>query len=81
MTAIREVTQSLTAKAQAAKCIDEADYGSDRQIEAENAFFEEVEALVGPDSWEGFEGRTLKAATDERIDAAMEMLQELGFIE
>ena len=56
--------------ARAARPIDDDDWGTDRQIEAENAFFEAAGDL-GPD----FEAFSNKATSNEMIDEALRILR------
>lgn len=64
----------LEALALDARALDEADWGTERQINAENAFFEAFHALMGDtpefDTW------CLKATTDEMIDEALRLARE-----
>jgi hypothetical protein len=67
--------------AAAAKCIDDDDYGTDRQIDAENAFYREVTDAFGfgnpgfADELADFITAT-KMATDEHIDWTMSMVRD-----
>lgn len=60
---------ALDALAQEARPRNDADYGSDRQTNAQNAFFDAFHAAVG-DTPE-FDDFCLDATTDERIDEAL----------
>lgn len=50
---------------------DEADYASERQIEAEMRFFEMAEPLIPPDKRASFDQYLLKATTNEMIDETL----------
>lgn len=54
-----------------AKPIDQFDYGSGRQIDAQNDFAEAVEALVPPGVWETISSYWLKATPEEGIEYAL----------
>jgi len=49
----------------------EGDWGSERQIDAQNAFGDAVEAIVPADVFAEFEAYCLKATSDERIDEGL----------
>ena len=62
--------------AQVARPIDDDDWGTQRQIEAENAFFSAVgldknEHALGKRFWDW----SLKATTDEALDEALRLLR------
>lgn len=59
----------LDTLAQEARPKNDADFGSERQIEAENAFYDAFQTVVGdsPD----FDAYCLDATLDERIDEAL----------
>ena len=59
---------ALAALAEAARPIDDDDYGSDRQVEAENALFDIIERIVPASIFEEFQNFCLKATTAERIE-------------
>ncbi len=61
----------LAALASAARPIDDDDWGSDRQIEAENAFFQKIETILSEAAWEELTDYCLKATSDEAIDEAL----------
>ncbi|WP_264048953.1 hypothetical protein [Methylobacterium flocculans] len=68
----------LDALAKSARPLDDDDWGSDRQIEAENAFFgaceEEFSNLFDEDS--AFADFALKATSEERIDKALRLVRK-----
>ena len=66
----------LSSLAASARPIDDDDYGSGRQIEAQNAFFVFVEKQMHPMAFEEFEAWCLKATPDEMIDEAIRLLKE-----
>jgi hypothetical protein len=68
------MTTTLTELAQAARCIDDTDWGSSRQVEAENAFFDAVRPRLSQRQWDDLEAYCLKATHDERIDRALELV-------
>lgn len=53
--------------AAAALCINESDYGTERQIDAENGFFDAVREDVPADDFEALEDYCHKATTDEQV--------------
>ncbi len=63
----------LTEKAAAARPINYEDWGSERQIQAENLFFKLIETVLTPDEMEELEGYCLKATTEDMIEKAMSM--------
>jgi hypothetical protein len=71
-----KLTNHLLALANSARPIDDADYGSARQIAAQNAFFNHVQQLMHPMAFEELEEYALKATPDEMINEALRMLQE-----
>jgi len=52
----------------------EDDWGEERQQDAENAFFDVVEALLPAPDWETLSEYCLKATTEEMVDAALNAL-------
>lgn len=54
-----------------ARPIDDSDYGSERQIEAENAVYLYVESVLSAKQFAAFEHYANKATVDERLDAAL----------
>lgn len=71
-----EAARSLATLAQAARPIDDKDWGSERQIAAENAFCAYVETLMHPMVFDEWSVYALKATTDEMIDWALKALSE-----
>ena len=67
----------LDALADVARPIDDDDWGSERQVEAQNAFFIRVEAILPRDQFEELEGFCLKANVDEMVDEAMRLIADL----
>lgn len=70
------MTTAMLDLAEAARPIDESDYGSDRQVEAENKFFDECRRIdaVTFDYESPFGHFCLKATTCEAIDEAKRIL-------
>jgi hypothetical protein len=64
------------AASEAARPVDDADWGSERQASAQNAFFESVEGILHPDEFRALEDYCLHATSDEMIDRAMALLVE-----
>ena len=62
------------ALAAAARPINDDEWGSERQIDAQNLFFEEVEKVLPAETFEALEAYCLKATTDEMIDEALRLL-------
>ncbi len=60
--------------AKAAYPVNDDDWGTERQIDAENAFFAAVEQLMSPELFESLETYALKATAEERISFALELL-------
>lgn len=74
------MTTTISMLAQDARPLDEDDWGSESQIDAQNLFFEQC-ALVAPDELSensDFFDDNLKATTDELIDEAMRILTDKG---
>lgn len=65
---------ALSALAEAAISIDEDDWGSPRQVEAQNKFFAEVEKIVSKEDFELLEQFCLKATDAEMVCAAINLL-------
>jgi hypothetical protein len=71
----------LKAMAFDAMPINDADWGSERQLDAEHDFFAEAEHCCGEFS-DDFANWALKATTDEYIKEAMRIIaQKLGMTE
>jgi len=60
--------------ARAARPIDDADWGSERQIEAENVFMAAVEARLPIRKLSALHDYALKATTEEWIDEALRLM-------
>ncbi len=65
---------ALNTLADAARPVDDDDWGSERQIQAQNAFFVRVEELLPRDQMADLEAYCLKATTDEMVDEAMRVV-------
>jgi len=65
----------IEALATAARPVNDNDWGSDRQIAAENKFFRAVKATLTPAEFYELEGYCLKATTDEMIDEALRLVR------
>lgn len=63
------------ALAQAARPTNDDDWGSERQIAAENKFFRAVKATLRPADFYALEAYCDKATTDEMIDEAMRLVR------
>lgn len=59
-----------------AKCINEADYASVRQQNAENKFWIELQKVLVPTKWEKLETYALKATIEESVAYALRLLVE-----
>jgi hypothetical protein len=57
-----------------ARCINDDDWGSPRQIAAENIFFDRIRELISAEEFEQLETYCLKATTDEMIDEALKLV-------
>jgi hypothetical protein len=75
----------INTPAQAARPIDDTDWGTERQINAENAFFDMVKTRMTAGragealremkrKWDQFEAYCAKATTDESINEALRLL-------
>lgn len=64
----------FAALAQAARPINDDDWGSERQIKAFNAFCAAVEAELPRKIFHEWEDWSIKATTDEIIDEALRLL-------
>lgn len=69
-----ELVAKLVALIKDARPIDDDDWGTDRQINADNAFWDEFEKVVSTEQWGEAEDYNLKATTDERLDNALQIL-------
>lgn len=69
---------TLDDLATAARPLDDEDWGSDTQIEAENDFFEAVSKVLDPAAMCGLEDYCHKATTNEMIDEALRLTGEGG---
>jgi hypothetical protein len=56
----------------AAKPLNDDEWGSERQIGAQNAFFDAVQEMVSKGVFDGLQGYCLKATVDEMIEAGLE---------
>ncbi len=65
----------IEALAQAARPINDNDWGSDRQIKAENKLFAAIKPLIQRTEWDALEAYCLKATTDEMIDEALRIMR------
>ena len=70
-----EMIERFEALAQAARPVDDNDWGSTRQIGAENKFFKSVEALLPDDQFAALTRYCLKATSDEAIDEALRLVR------
>jgi flavodoxin len=68
--------ETLYKLAQAARPLDDSDYGSDRQVTAQNEFFEYVEKQMHPTAFAELDDFALKATPDEMIDEAIKWLED-----
>lgn len=65
---------NINELAKDARPINDNDWGSERQIRAENEFFAEVENRVTRAQFAKLDAYCLKATTEERIDAALVLI-------
>lgn len=86
MTITRQQFDALQTLAATARPMDDDDYGSERQVDAENVFWNACAQAVGApygDEWDGsglgddFDTWCLKATTDEMLDEAIAELKKL----
>lgn len=61
--------------AQEARPINDDDYGSERQINAFNAFTIKMEQILSKEDFELFEDYSMKATTDELVDYGLSLLK------
>lgn len=69
---------ALEALAATARPLNDDDWGSDRQVDAENAFFDEASKVapeLDSDSGSAFASFCLKATTEEMLDEALRILR------
>lgn len=74
-----EPMEELERLAASARPMNDDDCGSDRQVNAENLFFDRVAGLLdGPEgtAWDDLCNYCSKATPEERIDEAMRVLRE-----
>lgn len=60
--------------AKAARPLDDDDWGSERQIHAQNAFFTEVEKRLSATDFAALEDYCMKATVDEMVDEALRLM-------
>jgi hypothetical protein len=65
----------IEALAKVARPRTDDDWGSARQVDAENKFFRVVKQLLEADEFEALEDYCLKATTDEMIDKALRLVR------
>lgn len=65
------MTKSIADLAAAARPINDDDWGTDRQITAENTLFERVRELISREAYDSLTDWCLKATTNEMIDEAL----------
>ena len=70
-----DLTVDFAKLAKDALHVDDDDWSSDRQIDAENLFFNEVEKVLDAETFAEFENYCLKATTEERVEEALRLLQ------
>lgn len=68
----------LTQLAEQARPQSDLDWGSDRQINAENKFFAVLDVLYPEVFTLEYYSREIKCTSDERIDNALKVLQGLS---
>jgi hypothetical protein len=71
---IKMTNEQFEVLAQAALPTSDDDWGSDRQIDAENFFFDEVCRELSNEGIIELEDYSLKATTEERIAKARELM-------
>lgn len=64
----------INKMAQEARPTSDDDWGSERQITAQNAFFVEVQRVLPKPLFEKLEAYCLKATVDEMIDEALRLI-------
>ena len=69
-----ETIAQLQELAKLARCVDDADWGSDRQVDAENAFYQEARRHMTQVQIEKLDSYTLKSTTEEGIGYALSLL-------
>lgn len=67
--------KTIEQLAAAARPVNDDDWGTDRQIKAENAFFERVRSLISRERYETLNDYCLKATTDEMIDEGLRVVK------
>ena len=63
----------LSDLARAARPINDEDWGSERQVAAENELYANAKNVISTQAWERFEDWGLKATTEERIAEALRL--------
>jgi hypothetical protein len=66
-----ESVKDAEALIAAARPWDDDDYGSERQVNLENRVYFYVESILDPKEFEAFENYCLKASVEDRLDAAL----------
>lgn len=67
--------ERIVKLAQEARPINYEDYGSERQIDAFNAFTIKMEQILSKEDFELFEDYSMKATTDELVDYGLLLLK------
>ena len=79
-TALAQVPQARQAQldqlAAEARPINDDDYGTDRQINAQNDFTFTLQAILSPEKWENFAEYAHRATPEEMIDYGMSLAAE-----
>lgn len=70
------MTRNLEDLASQARCIDEEDWGTERQIKAQNAFFDAVEKIVSKETFAELEGYCMKANVDEMVNEGLRVCKQ-----
>lgn len=69
--ALMPTIDTLREMAKDARPVSDSEWGSDRQITAENKFCAALERYLKPAGWDHFEDYALKATTEEMLDCGL----------
>lgn len=73
---LNEKANGIESLAQSARPVNDDDWGSERQVAAENKFFKAVRAALTPEDFAALESFCHKARTEEMIDEALRLMKK-----
>ena len=67
--------EELRTLSKAALPLNDDEWGSERQIDAENAVTAALQQYIKPEEWDNFEDYALKATTEEMVEYGMSLAE------